>query len=227
METCLATIIDYEMTPSESVAYKLCCMYYDISRKVFPEYRHVIRSKGDPRKTLLFRYCYKLYNETKNKLKLNEYMFYIQAQMDVLKAITKGKDLPTIQPSILVGEKAWTRWEIWQKYYFKKEKKFKELELDCRTNIEQVKLALNKTKSFLTARNALSEDGIINALNKKDLFLWVGRNQISPYFLLLSPIVKKWIKEKNMTDILESYFDIEFYVKNINQDVKNYFNQTF
>ena len=48
----------------------------------------------------------------------------------------------------------------------------------------------------------MDKEGIINALNRKDLFLWVGRNQISPYFLLLSPFVQNWIKEKNMKDIL-------------------------
>lgn len=56
----LEAILDYEMDELEGKAYKLCLIWLDRSRKVFPEYQHMGMKRGDPRKSLIFKVCYKL-----------------------------------------------------------------------------------------------------------------------------------------------------------------------
>ena len=113
----LERIIKYNMTPEEAKAYKLTIIYRKTAEKVFPDYHHYKVGKGDPRKSTLFKYCYKLIRETEDKLKYSEYRLYIKAQLDVMKAITQNDEYTLINPNCLTGKKAWARGCVWKKHY--------------------------------------------------------------------------------------------------------------
>ena len=53
----LDAILDYKMDELEGRAYKLCLIWLDRSRKVFPDYQHSTMKKGDPRRSLIFKMC--------------------------------------------------------------------------------------------------------------------------------------------------------------------------
>lgn len=226
METCLSIMAEYEMTQDEATAYKLCCIYHDAVLDTFPNYRHYKMPKGDPRKTSLFKYCYKLIQETKNKLKPPEYVLYIKAQMDVLKAITKEGDLPLIQPGCLVGEKAWTRWLMWKRRYEIKKKKFQETTF--KPNMDHIKADLNGAKEFLNrALGGLTKEKIVESLDKHDMLLWVGRGQVSAYYFLLSPVVQNWLKSKKIEHLPPIHLDLDYFRQNITPEIKKHFEEQF
>lgn len=226
MNTCLSVMAEYEMTPEEATAYKLCCIYHDTVLDTFPNYRHYRMPRGDPRKTSLFKYCYKLIQETQDKLKPQEYILYIKAQMDVLKAITKQGDLPLIQPACLVGEKAWTRWLMWKKRYEIKKRKFQESKVT--PQIDQIKADLATTKGFLDqVLKGLGKEKVKGALDSHDMLLWVGRGQVSPYYFLLSPVVQDWLKSKKIEHLPPIQLDLDYYRKNITQEIIDHFGEQF
>ena len=113
----LEAIDKYNMDEMEANACRLAVMWLDQSRKTFPDYRHSKMRKGDPRKSLIFKICYKLARESNGIIEKNEYSLYIRAQLDVLKYVNEGNLTPLIDAGCLVGEKAWRRWRLWKKRY--------------------------------------------------------------------------------------------------------------
>ena len=108
----LEAILHYQMPPLEAKAYKLALLWQDATAKEYPEYNHIrLRKKGDPRKSLLFKYCYKLARETQGLIPDEQYPLYILAQLHILKHIATDNLHARIGPEILCGEKAWWRWK--------------------------------------------------------------------------------------------------------------------
>ena len=64
----LDAIVEHNMTPIEAKAVKIGIIWMKLSKEVFPNYNHMRVKKGDPRKSALFRYCYKLIKETKGHI---------------------------------------------------------------------------------------------------------------------------------------------------------------
>ena len=54
----------YNMDDLEAAACRIAASWLEQSRKAFPDYRHSTMKKGDPRKSLIFKICYKLARET-------------------------------------------------------------------------------------------------------------------------------------------------------------------
>jgi hypothetical protein len=114
----LEAIIEYGMTPLEARAYKVMLFWHYIVRKELPGYKiGKPFQKGDPRKSALFRYCFKLVTETNGLIRPSEYKLYVTAQIQMLKAQTDGMVHAMIGPECLVGKKAWIRWAIWKRKY--------------------------------------------------------------------------------------------------------------
>ena len=85
------TITQYKMDEIESRAYKVSLIWINRSRKIFPNYQHQRLKNGDPRKSLLFKICYKLIRETQGGILDEEnYSLYVQAQLEVLKHIERN-----------------------------------------------------------------------------------------------------------------------------------------
>jgi len=225
----LELILDYNMSNDEAIAFKLMLLYQEYAKKNFPEYFHIRMPKGDPRKCTTFRYCHTLLMNLRGKLELYEYRMYIQAQMDVMRDIGKKTgEIPLIQPNILVGEKAWRRWLVWKRRYEKLEKE-KSVENQLKPiSWEKVKVRLDETKAFLQKQlKVLNNENVQKALKGRSLIRWVATQQVCGYYVLLSPMLKEWLTEKNLLTDAFFFIDTELYRPAITPEVEAYFRQEF
>lgn len=187
-------ISKYLKTTEEIKAYKLCLIWCALVDRELPNYKTTKLKKGDPRKSILFKYCYKLYNETREKLQEREYKYYILAQIQILKSIKDSKGIHAlIEPWCLTGEKAWKRWQVWCNRFYKKANERKCGDNSCfEQNIFSIKIELEKTKAFLL--NKFQHYPTIQELQTaaKEGFLikWLMIQQVSPYYALLSPFIQ-------------------------------------
>lgn len=183
----LEAIIQYKMTQDQAKAYKLCLIWQDLCTQEFPGFRHArLRTKGDPRKSLVFRHMLKLVIETKGLIKDADYRIYILAQLTMLKSFAQGGAI-LISPTILTGNHAWKRWKYW-KYRFDKRQLTK-------TNEDQVPEhliigELKKTYEFLSSRySQLTKHRIGEAVSDGLMKKWVFSKDVSAYYIVLSPLM--------------------------------------
>ena len=223
MDFSLEPIFEYEMTSLQAKAYKLGLQWLVLSRKEFPNYLHDkgYPKKGDPRRSLLFKCCYKVIRETQGLIPDNEYKLFIKAQLDILKSITIGDRHPRIGPMCLAGDKAWVRWKMWKQKYDKIVKKGQTKE---DVNLDVVPLPiitkeLLSTKTFLEGRfeGIIKEEHIMMA--HKDIERWVSIGKVSGFYAVLSPWVQKYCKSLSI--------DIDLYNKSITPEVRDFFNKHF
>lgn len=183
---------------------------------MFPNYNHTngYPKTGDPRKSMLFKYCYKLIKETQGLIKPEEYKFYIKAQLDLLKA---NVEAPVINPSCLVGDKAWIRWKIWKKELDRKNSNISKedtFKIEKNTIIKN----LNSTKEFLIGKFGKDINKEIISNYKVDISRWINLGKIDPIYALLSPWITKYGEVIN---------DFDIYRKFITEDVKEEFKKIF
>lgn len=219
MEYNLDPIFEFNMNADETLAYKLGLLWMAISHKMFPDDKRAsgFPKKGDPRKSSLFKYCYKLMRETKGLIEVKDYKLYIAAQLHMLKAIEIGNTHPLIGPWCLVGEKAWVRWKMWKRKYdnIGKSKTLEEVGLD-KSNFEEVKKELDKTKKFMEKFNILTESDF--QIKAKEIERNISLGTISGFYAALSPWVAKHCK-------LGSY-DLTYY-NTTDQEARDYFDKLF
>jgi hypothetical protein len=223
----LEVILEYEMKPLEAKAYKLCVLWDTLVRKEFPGERYTkLRRKGDPRKSTLFKYCYKLVRETNGLIPNNEYKIYIMAQLHVLKLQNDGKVHALIDPCILVGDKAWKRWKLWKKYYDHQLSRPKtEEESDIKEKKSRVLINLNQTKKFLEKEGVVSLEKLKEKLADLSLIRWISLGKISPHYAILSPWISKALDGKTLEDVF--LFDLSVYHQSIDDDVRKWFSKNF
>jgi hypothetical protein len=223
----LEAIIEYDMNELEAMAYKVNLLWLDKSRKIFPNYRHATMAKGDPRKSLIFKICYKLVRETQGVLANDEYHLYVQAQLDVLRHINSGKSTPLIDPNCLVGEKAWKRWKLWKRRYDAICKKpiDKEIQKSPQAILKALE-GIERTKEFLakTIGGDYTFEKIQECYINKNIFRWINLQKISPYYLAISPFAQKLLTEEDHKKI---NFDVKVYEPCINDLVRKKFQELF
>jgi hypothetical protein len=214
-------ILKYKMTPLEIKALNIAFLWEKYSHQEFPNERHVrLRKNSDPRKSSLFKYCYKLSREIKNIIPDDEIKLYVKAQLQILKLISDGKIHSLIEPQILVGDKAWKRWKLWKKSYDKKMRRHLEYEqLGITTSPSKIKIILNKDYEFLNKNNCNEIENFINKVKDKTFETWVANGQISPYYVILSPYVSKHF-ENNV-------IDATLYRPSITPDIEVFFKEKF
>jgi hypothetical protein len=209
----LELILKYNMTELEAKAFKICLMWLDLCKKEFPNERHINISKNkDPRKTTLFKYCYKLVRETKGLLSNDkEYYIYIVAQLQMLKLMKEGNIHALIEPQILVGDKAWKRWKLWKRRFDKKLNEIKTaVDVGLITSPRQIKIELKKTLEFLKKKD-------ISSIKKEDFERWVSNSTISPYYVALSKFAQKFIDN----------FDFDLYKPSITPEIEEFYKKEF
>lgn len=222
----LDAIAEYGMDQIESAAYKLCILWIEKSRKFFPDYDHTKLRRGDPRKSLMFKVCYKLVRETQGILEEDDYPLYVRAQLDILKNISTGSDEhPLIEPNCLVGEKAWKRWKLWKKKYDSVIKQ-KGFNIKVTASSQKVLDAFEKTQEFIfkTLGPEPTSEKFREIIINKNLFRWINLGKISPYYLCLSPYVKQFVSEEDMKKIS---FDLEIYRACLNDELIALFKEKF
>ena len=222
----LDAIVDYNMDELEAKAYKIVLLWLDKSRTMFPDYAHAkIKKSGDPRKSQIFKYGYKLVRETIGILEESDYALYVRSQLEILKNITRGKIHSLIDPNCLVGEKAWIRWKFWKRKY---DERNKVIENKVPVPVSQIKMeyALNKTKEFLvkTFGNEVSIEKFRTAVQDKSFHRWLTLEKISPYYLVLSPLVAALFPE-GVDKVVK--MDLEIYRQVITPEITEYFDKMF
>ena len=212
------------MSPQQATAFKLSILWIELNRREFPDRRQVkLRKNGDPRKSMLFRQCFKLVQETQGLIKPEEYKLYILAQLRTIGKMEVDGIHALIEPSILTGPKAWKRWKNWKWHYDKRMKQSipdgKELNnvLSPILVIQQ----LENTKKFLDE----SSDSISAAIQTGKFKEWIKMEKISPFYVLLSPLVKFALAGKNANDTFDKDFSI--YESSISPEVNEYFQKNF
>jgi len=222
----LDSIIQYEMDQLEAKAMHVVVLWLERSRKVFPDYRHATMGKGDPRRSLIFKICYKLVRETQGVLEDTEYSLYVRAQLDVLKHINSNRGTPLIDPNCLVGEKAWKRWKLWKRRYDAIQNKPKNT-TDKSTPQGVIKAldGLEKTKEFLAkSLGECTEAKYKEAYLNNNFFRWYNLGKISPYYLATSSYWQGILKPE---DYKKLNFDIQVYKPCIEEMVRKKFTELF
>ena len=115
------SITKYKFDSEEEAAYKLAQKWIELCLKYFPNYQHT-HKKGfnltaNPKKSIIFKICYKLLRETKGLIDSSEYLLYMRAQLEILKVQSQKNPMVSIEPACLVGDQAWKRWKLWKKKY--------------------------------------------------------------------------------------------------------------
>ena len=217
----LEPIIKYKMDDMEAKAFKIAIIWQEECNRELPKESCVrLKKNSDPRKSTLFKYCYKLAKETKGILKDNELPLYVRAQLQILKSIREGEVHALIEPHCLVGEKAWKRWKIWRYKYQKAMNRITGSEdLGISTKAPKIIVEINKTKEFLESRGCLSEDGFKN--NLQSMTLWASLGQVSYFYVVLSPWIKKFLSPDHFE------FDHVYYRSSITPQVEEHFRKTF
>jgi hypothetical protein len=225
------TITQYKMDEIESRAYKVSLIWINRSRKIFPNYQHQRLKNGDPRKSLLFKICYKLIRETQGGILDEEnYSLYVQAQLEVLKHIERNGGKPMIDANCLVGDKAWKRWKLWKNKYDKISLKPSEAPKDINIGEKRALEGLEKTKEFIF--KSLGAEPTIEKYKEiytnNNLFRWINFGKISPYYIAISPYIAKVLQPEDFKKInIDLSLYKEYITDNVMQKFRTMFNYEF
>lgn len=222
MTNVLNTIVQYQLSPREAAAYKLAVLFDHMARKMFPHYRFGIPGRGDPRKSVLFKHCWKMLGEVGGKIPPDQYRLFVYAQLAIFKAYVNEPTPPVIAPHCLNGVKAWNRWLVFKKQYDQQAAQAVAPQAKVEVNTaDRVVQDLTRTKKFLVGRN------VGQALEDGSLRRWVALKQVSPYYVWLSPAVDRFVRDRQ-TSIPDLFgLGMNVYRGGITDNARNYFAQEF
>ncbi len=205
----LQPIVEYKLDPVQSKAYKVMIIWLVMSRKIFPDFKMPLNRmpKGDPRKSHLWKVCFKMVREVEGKIKDEDLKLYVTAQLHIMRSITDGEAHPNITPEILCSQKSWARWCVWKKKY---EAAIAGKSVD-RVKIENpndpaMAEELEKAKAFLEHifRRQPTYADIEIAVKDRSMIRWTKLKKISPLYAILSPWVKKVLAGANLQQYLQT-----------------------
>jgi hypothetical protein len=218
----LEPILKYNMSVLEARAYKLSLLWIELVKQEFPNDKcSKLRKSGDPRKSILFRHCFKLAKETQGLIKPAEYKLYILAQLRSLAKMKVDDVHALIEPTILTGKNAWKRWKWWKWDY---DKRMKQNIPDGSNNVMSsvlINQQLINTKNFLEKEGVVTKDLVHLMIDNGKFKEWFKLEKISPYYLMLSPFVKSY--NKNLNEI----FDKDFTIYKISEEIEQFFKEIF
>lgn len=215
-------ISKFNFNDDEIESFKIVQIWIELSKKYFPNYNHTKLKKGDPRKSIIFKNCYKLYREIKGIIPSEEFILYVKAQIEILKIQSRNNSLVLIDSNCLTGDKAWKRWKLWKKKYDSKMKV--PLITSANPGYSKAKEGIKKTKIFIQSKFGHNPSLFDYELCKNDIIYWINLGSISPYYIVVSPYMSKILEEK---DISSLNFDPLFYKECINKDVIDLFKSLF
>ena len=226
----LEDILHYSMNEDEAKAYKISLLWMEIAKHEFPDYQHTtLRKKGDPRKSILFKYCYKLVQETKGTIPDYEYRLYILAQLQIFKYMALAEEHALIDPQILVGEKAWKRWQVWRSKYAARKRETVTLVEPVTVTVPNSRVIndLKHTKEHFIKKfgGVPTFEQVQQALKDHTMVRWVTMDRVSPYYILLSPWVSRCLNGRTFIEVF--MFDLAVYENSITPQVREYFKQEF
>lgn len=227
----LSAIVEWNMSDDEAFVYKIACIYEREFLKMFNGgksdfdgqtfKRNTLPKRGDPRKSYLFKYCWKLRRETRGLLESDQYHPYIYANFSIIK-MNKGH----IEPNCICGDKAWARWKLHQRWVREKmEEKASVAPRPSGASDQKICMALDTTKKFLFEKceGKPTEEKIKDFLEKGFFKFWVMTGKVATYYCVLSPFLSESVNK-----IAESCsFDPPLVRQRITDGVRNYFKEEF
>lgn len=218
-------VYEYKMDKNEEQAFRIAVTWDDLIKKLFPDRKiTTLPKKGDPRKSTIFKYCWKLLRETRGLLSEDEYKLYISANLTIIK-LNNGR----VDPNVLCGDKAWVRWKVWKRWYDRKEAERNDTPPPPSVTSTDPKIVhdLDRTKRFLFEKcdGIPSVDKLKTIREQGSLKMWVMSNKISPFYLLLSPFISKLYDEQSLEE--EMKIDLTLYREKVSEAVKKFFEYEF
>lgn len=208
----LDPIIKYSMDEMEGKAFKIALIWQDeCSENLKGEKFEKVAKGRDPRKSNLFKYCYKMAKETAGIVPDKDARLYVRAQIQILRSIRDGKSHALISPHCLVGENAWRRWKVWKRIHERAMgKSLTSEEIGIRIKEFRIIADLQRTYDFLKDKEYSSSD----------LERWTLNGEVSPFYALLSPsfmrivgreIVDRTLYRASVTPEVERFFREKFH----------------
>jgi len=224
-------IFEWNMTAPETEAFKLAVLYEQEFSKLFGGTedidgqgfrRNTIPKRGDPRKSDLFRQCWKLRRETRGLLTGEQYVNYVKANLAILK-INKSH----ISPNAICGDKAWIRWKVWERWYTQKmsDKSCVPPIPSVSTTDPKIIREIDRTKKFLFEKcdGEPSSEKIRGFMENGFFKLWIVSGKASIYYVMMSPYAQPFI-----VDLAKSCsFDPLVFREKITSEVRDYFHYEF
>jgi hypothetical protein len=227
----LQTILAYNMSVEEGEVFHIALTYEQEYRKLFALEadgqsirRNSIPLRTDPRRSNLFRQCWKLRRETRGLIEQAEYRSYIRANLFIIKA-NKGH----IEPNCVTGDKSWIRYKVWKRRYDQKMAEISEKTPppSVSTTSPKIIMEIDRTKKFLFERceGQPTYDKILKFVENGFFRLWVTTGKISSFYLVLSPFIEK----TNKKGLLFTYSTSSevLVLEKITQEIKNYFKHEY
>lgn len=223
------TIFQYDMTLDEAEVYSLAVLYQSEFLKTFkPEEidgqairRNTLPKRSDPRKSNLFRHCWKLRRETRGLLEADEYRPYILANLVILKA-----NQAHIEPNAICGNKAWIRWKIWKRWHDRKLAELASLPPPPSISETDPKIIreIDRTKKFLFERceGQPTKQKIQQFVEQGIFKIWVITGKVSQFYVSLSPFI---LSKDNL--MKECSIDPNLISEMITEQVRRYFATEF
>lgn len=230
-EYSLEPIIEYQMDEMQTKAFHCMVMWLTESKKIIPNYQfgHAKMPKGDPRKSMIFRYCYKMVRDFKDQLADEELLYYIRAQLEILKSLV-GPDgtHARIDAQCLVGPKAWARWCVWRKKLNIQMagQTTKQVQLPTAVSDRKITADLNKAKIFFLKmyQHMPTQEEINYAIKDGSMVRWTRLGKVTPFYPLLSPLVKKALQGQKPEEYLQ-IIDLSGY--QVTPDIEKQYQEIF
>ncbi len=226
----LEDIAKFDLNPKEAAAYKVAAIYDHLLKKMFPNYRHICGLGKDPRTSLIFRHAWKVIEEHGHEMTgKDDYKVYVMAQLKVFKTYLDRGEPVLINPNCLSGDGAWARFKLYEKRY-EQSKAFQTVEAaNIQINSDdRVVKELKKTKDYFYLKfNRHNSEDIIKSLDDRSLLRWVIMKNVSGYYPHMSPLVKCWLSNKNLT--ISDYFgySLNVYSKGVTSENEIVFKEFF
>jgi hypothetical protein len=227
----LETILEWKMSLEEGEVFHIALTYEHEYKRIFAEEsdgqairRNSLPRRSDPRRSNLYRQCWKLRRETRGLIEQHEYKNYIHANLFIIK-INGGH----VEPNCITGDKAWIRYKVWKRRY---DQKMADIGAQIpppsvSTTNPKIIAEIDRTRKFLFEKcdGSPTFEKIKKFIESGVFRLWVATSRVSPYYLTLSPFVEK-------TNLKDSLFSVcnssEALIREkITQEIKDYFNHEY
>lgn len=224
-------IFQWNMTVDEANVYKLAVCYEQQYRKICGAIadgqsirRNSIPSRSDPRKSNIFRHCWKMCRETRGLLDPHDYKLFIAGNLTLL-MLKKAH----IEPNSICGDKAWIRYRIYKRKY-----DAKMAEIACKapppsasTTDPKIIGQIDTTKKFLFERceGSPSLDKLKSFINNGIFRFWIITGKISHYYVIQSPWISKIVNVDTYSE--QCSFSAALMRERLTTEVREYFQYEF
>lgn len=221
------TIFQWKMTSTEAEVLNLAVCYEREYRKLFTEIadgqdirRNSLPKKSDPRKSNLFRHCWKMRRETRGLLESHEYKLYILGNLTILK-LQKAH----VEPNGICGDKAWIRYKVWKRHY---DQKVSDIAATApppsiSTTNPKIIYQIDKTKKFLFERceGQPTFEKIKSFVDNGIFKLWVATGKVSQFYVVLSSFMAKACNVDKFSE--QCSFSFKLLCEKCTPEIKEYF----